>query len=93
MCMCVSTTYIHTRHLNKYSKPAVQGLPVSPKARYHNREMLPGASPPSAQSHSLFCSPNHLTVFMEKGLPLLPPAPVQVTEQLQNWEVHTLPDG
>lgn len=60
---------------------------------YHNRETLPGVSPPSAQSYSLFCNLHHLTVFMGEGLPMLPPAPVQVTGKLQNWEVHTLPDG
>lgn len=62
--------YVHTYiqgTQRSAAKAAVQGLPLSPRARYHIREALPGASPPPALSHSPFCSPQHLTTLVEEG--------------------------
>lgn len=34
------------------------------------------------RSHSPFCSPQHLTTFVDEGLPTLPPTPMQVIGKL-----------
>lgn len=74
MCVCVC--------LCKAPEQAVQGLPLSPGVRSHIREVLPRASPPSVQSHSPFCCPQHVTTFVEENLPMLAPAPMPVISKL-----------